>query len=287
MNRERAGPHVIGDAPQPAAVLAGRVVLDAAHFAGALDERQQDVDVEIAGHLLQHRGRALQAHAGVDVLAGQRPQVVRRSSHAIELREHQVPDLDLAFVVGLEEDFAARAAHAVGTAAGRPGRPEIVVLAHPLDLVRRQLDVAGPDLGGLVVVVIDRDEQPVGIEAQPLLVGQKLPGPVDRLALEIVAEAEVAQHLEKRVVIGRAADVFDVAGAQAFLAGRGPGEFELHLAQEMILELVHARRREQHRGIPAGHQHVARPADAALGLEKGQIFFTQFVGFHKDRQFGP
>ena len=50
---------------------------------------------------------------------------------------------------------------------------------------------------------------------------------MDRLALEIIAEAEIAQHLEERVVIGRAADVVDVAGAQAFLAGRGPGEFEL------------------------------------------------------------
>ena len=86
---------------------------------------------------------------------------------------------------------------------------------------------SGPDVGRLVVVEIDRDGQPVGVEPEPLLAGQKLPGPVDRLALEIVAEAEIAQHLEKRVVIGRAADVVDVAGAQAFLAGRGPGELEL------------------------------------------------------------
>ena len=103
---------------------------------------------------------------------------------------------------------------------------------------------------------------------------------MDRLALEIVAEAEVAQHLEKGVVIGRAADVVDVAGPQAFLAGGGPGEIELHLAQKMILELVHARRREQHRRIPAGDQDVARAAGAALRLEEGQILFSQFVGFH-------
>ena len=118
------------------------------------------------------------------------------------------------------------------------------------------------------------------VEAEPLLVGQKLPGPVDRLALEVVAEAEVAQHLEERVVIGRAADVVDVAGAEALLAGRGPGELELAAAEEVVLELVHAGRREQHRGVPAGHQHVAGPADAALGLEEGQVFFAEFVGFH-------
>ena len=39
---------------------------------------------------------------------------------------------------------------------------------------------------------------------------------MDRLAFEIVAEAEIAQHLEERVVVGRAAHVVDIAGPQAF-----------------------------------------------------------------------
>ncbi len=119
-----------------------------------------------------------------------------------------------------------------------------------------------------------------GGKCEPLLARQELPGPADRVALEIVAEAEVAQHLEEGVVIGRAADVVDVAGAEAFLAGRGPGELELAAAEEVVLELVHAGRGEQHRGVPSRHQHVAGPADAALGLEEGQIFFAEFVGFH-------
>ena len=104
--------------------------------------------------------------------------------------------------------------------------------------------------------------------------GQKLPCPADRVALEIVAEAEIAQHLEEGVVVGGSADVVDVAGAQAFLAGRRPGEIELAAAEEMVLELVHAGGREQHRGIPARHQHVARPPRAALRLEEGEVFFA-------------
>jgi len=44
---------------------------------------------------------------------------------------------------------------------------------------------------------------------------------VDRVALEIIAEREVPQHLEERVVPGGVADVFEVivlaAGAQAAL----------------------------------------------------------------------
>ena len=47
---------------------------------------------------------------------------------------------------------------------------------------------------------------------------QELPAPVDRLALEVVPEAEVSQHLEERFMERGAADVFDVAGADALLA---------------------------------------------------------------------
>ena len=47
---------------------------------------------------------------------------------------------------------------------------------------------------------------------------------MDRLALEIVTEAEIAQHLEERFVERCLAHVLDVAGANAFLASRGPFE---------------------------------------------------------------
>ena len=139
-------------------------------------------------------------------------------------------------------DFAARPADAVGPLAGGAGRPEVLVLAHPLDPIGRQLDFVEPDVGRFVVVEIDRGREPLRIDSPShFLLGQEFPGPVDRFALEIVAEAEVAQHLEERVVIGRAADVVDIARAEAFLAGRGPGEFELAAAEEVVLELVHAR----------------------------------------------
>ena len=123
-------------------------------------------------------------------------------------------------------------------------------------------------------------ESRLGIDAQPLLAGQELPGPEDGFAFEVVAEAEVAQHFEERMVVGRAADVIDVARAEAFLAGRGPREVELAAAEEVVLELVHAGRREQHGRVPAGHQHVAGPANATFGLEERQVFFPQFVAFH-------
>ena len=47
-------------------------------------------------------------------------------------------------------------------------------------------------------------------QAQPLGIGAELPGPEDRLALEVVAEGEVAQHLKKCMMAQRLADVFQV-----------------------------------------------------------------------------
>ena len=279
VHREGAGADVIGDAAQSAAGFLAGPIGDAADLAGGLDQRAKDVDVEIRLHALHHRRRPLQAHPRVDVLAGQRPQVVRRIADAVELRENEVPNLDLPGV-GVIVDFAARSADAVGTLAGGVGGPEVLVLAHPLQPLRRQFHVLEPNARRLLVVQVDGGREAVGIEAQPLLRGEEFPRPVDRLPLEIVAEAEVAQHLEERVVIGCAADVVDVAGPQTFLAGRRAGEFELATPEEMVLELVHSRGSEKDRGVPTRHQHVARPADAPLGGEKGQVFFPQFIRFH-------
>ena len=102
---------------------------------------------------------------------------------------------------------------------------------------------------------------------------------MDRLALEVVAEAEVPQHLEEGLVERRPADVLDVAGAQAFLAGRRPREAGIAQPHELPLELVHPGGREQHRRI-VGHQDVAGAADAALGGEEVEERFAKFVCFH-------
>jgi hypothetical protein len=63
---------------------------------------------------------------------------------------------------------------------------------------------------------------PAGVD-----LGQQLPGVVDGVALEVVAEAEVTQHLEEGVVARGVADVFQVvvlaAGAHAALHGGGAG----------------------------------------------------------------
>ena len=61
--------------------------------------------------------------------------------------------------------------------------------------------------------------------SRPQLAGEQLPGEADRLLLEVVAEGEVAEHLEEGVVARGAAHLLEVvvlaAGAHALLRRGG------------------------------------------------------------------
>ena len=74
----------------------------------------------------------------------------------------------------------------------------------------------------LVVVVIDGDEQPILRQSEML--GDEGPGELDRVGLEVIAEREIAQHLEERVVACGVADVVEIVVlapcAHAFLRCR-------------------------------------------------------------------
>ena len=167
------------------------------------------------------------------------------------LHEHEIPDLDEAVAVGVGaagraagdrrpmvvEDLRARAARA-----GIPHRPEIVGARDANDLlVGKPRDLA-PQRRRLIVVGEHGDEQAALVEREVL--GEQLPGEQDRALLEIIAEGEIAEHLEEGVVAGGIADIVEVvvlaARAHAFLRrGRAQG-FRLLGAGEHVLERHHA-----------------------------------------------
>ena len=78
-----------------------------------------------------------------------------------------------------------------------------------------------PQIEGVIVVDIDGHHQPVFRSA--VLLGDEVPGQLDRALLEVVAEREVTEHLEERVMARGVADIVEVvvlaAGAHAFLRG--------------------------------------------------------------------
>ncbi len=208
--------------------------------------------------MLQDRTDALEAHPGVDTRRRQR--MHDAIGRAVELHEDVVPYLDVAIAIFLrragwsapdvlavvEENLGA------GTAwAGVAHRPEVVrrvrgalVVTDSHHALGRHADFLGPDVVGLIVAGIDGDPELLLGQVQPLLGREELPGVSDGVALEIVAEAEVAEHLEEGVVTRGVADVLQVivlaARPHALLASGGAGVGALFQAEEAVLELVHA-----------------------------------------------
>ena len=155
--------------------------------------------------------------------------------------------------------------------------PEVVLLAEAEDPLGRNADVVLPDGSSFVVVHIDGGIQPVRIQSHPFRGGQEFPAPGDGFLLEVVAEGEVAQHLEEGAVTSRFADVLDVAGADALLAGADPVPRRFLFALEPGLHRRHAGVDEQQACVILGNQREARQAQVALGLKEAEKHLSQFV----------
>src|SRR4029078_4520408 len=88
-----------------------------------------------------------------------------------------------------------------GTRAARPSvrhLPEVVGLAKSVDARIRQPGDFTPESARFIVFVEHRHAQMLLRQLQ--LFGHELPREANRIALEVVTEREVAEHLEERVV---------------------------------------------------------------------------------------
>ena len=227
-DQERRRAQMIGDHAQRGLLLAFRI--GAGQFGDGVDQRDEQVDVVIVVLALQHRGDALQARAGIDRRLRQR--IAHAALELLELHEHEIPDLDEAVAVLLRrarrsapdlvavvvEDFRTGPA---GT--GVAHLPEIVGAGDADDARLRQAGDLLPEIERLVVVDIDGCRQFVLRQAEFL--GDQIPRQLDGAVLEIIAEREIAEHLEKGVMPRGVADIVEIvvlaAGAHAFLRGGG------------------------------------------------------------------
>ena len=215
---------------------------------------------------------------------------------AVVLDEDQIPEfdetraaaVDLAAVAGrvairtrlrttVDVDFGARAARA-----GFAHFPEIVLFAEPQDLVGRDVGLRPPPVVGLVVRGVHRGPQR-GFGQLPH-VGQQLPGPGDCLLFVVIAERPVPQHLEEGVVIGVAADFFEVVvlarHAQAFLRIDDARVARPFAPEKDVLERHHAGVGEQQRRVAARNQRGARHHVVATRGEEFQKAVADFVAGH-------
>jgi len=195
-----------------------------AHLLDQRDQRTEGARLEERPLPLEDHGDPLQAEPGVDpaVLERREPPV---GLHVV-LREDHVADLDPPVAVASRAALRAVAADVrpevvvdLGVRAARAGvtrrPPEVVLLAEAVDPLARHPDLPLPDRERLVVLLVDGDLEL--LRRQPQQPREELPVPGDRLALEVVAEGEVAEHLEEGEVAKRLADLFDVGGAEAGL----------------------------------------------------------------------
>src|SRR5690606_29313657 len=230
-----AGACVVGDHPEPHVIGVVLTVATAGDLLRLGDHRAHQVRLVDVGDALQQVGDALDPHPGVDVLLRQRTEhratLLRADLTAQLLHEDQVPDLQVAVLVhhgtalpavvrtAVVVDLRARAARA-----GHTHVPVVVRGGAVLDPVLRDAGDLAPQRRCLGIVLVDRHPQPALVEPVAtvgLRLGDQVPRVLDGAFLEVVAEREVARHLEERVVPGGLADLVDVAGTHALLhAGR-------------------------------------------------------------------
>jgi hypothetical protein len=180
---------VVSDHAQADVVLRIGPVGATGEFLGALDDREDLVDLVEVVLALQQVGEPLDTQAGVDRLLSEFPDqgvVLARALAAQELVEHQVPDLDVAV---LGRSAAGPLGHAsawgLGTELGsavvvplprRPRRSRLAGVPAALlpgqqdDPVAREADHLGQMLEGLLVLLPQGDPEPLGVQPVPALV---------------------------------------------------------------------------------------------------------------------
>ena len=153
--------------------------------------------------------------------------------------------------------------------------PEVIGLAEAEDLFSGDADDLVPNLESLVIIQIDGGIQAVLLQAHHF--GQELPAEGDGFLLEVITEGEVAQHLKVGTVAVGLADVLNIAGTDALLAGGDTVPGRLLLPGEPGLHGGHAAVDQQQGLVILGDQGKAGQAQVALALKVAQEHLAQFI----------
>ncbi len=291
-DQEGGAARVVGDDPHRPGYPAALRVGVPRELLGEVDQRPDQVGLEDRWDVLEDRRDPVEAHPGVDVAHRQLGHVTGLGE--VVGHEDVVPELEEAVgvvarpVIRPAEVLAAVEVELGARPAG-PGRarlPEVVGAAEEDDPLLRNADRA-PDLdrllvgaeAELLVAAEDGDPDPVGVHAETL--GRELPSPGDRLGLEVVAEAPVAEHLEEGEVASGVADLLDVGRPEAFLDVGQARARRLLAAEEVGLERLHPGGRQQHRGVvDRGHERGRRHDAVAPLLEEREVGVADLLRLH-------
>jgi hypothetical protein len=266
-------------------------MLTARAWSASTRDGAEEVGVEVVRHSLEDRRDPFQPRPGVHRRLGERRHHTRRV--ALELHEDEVPDFQRLVARPVDElrsvarEIGALVVVKLRTGTAGPGLshgPEVVLLAETQDSLFGQVPL--PEARGFVVLGVDAGPEALRIESVALFrIRRELPCEVDRLVLEVVAEGEVAEHLEERVVAPRVAHVVQIivlsARADALLRGSGPHVVACLASREDVLELVHPGVGEEQRRVLRRDERRRRNAAVSPLLEELQEPLTDLGRFHR------
>ena len=153
--------------------------------------------------------------------------------------------------------------------------PEVIRLTKAEDAIGGNTDFLVPNVESLIILNVNRGIQTIGIQTHDL--GQELPRPSNGLVLKIIAEGEVAQHLEESAVTGSLTHVLDIAGTDALLAGGHTVARRNLSAGEIGLQGSHAGVDQQQTLIVVRNQREAGQTQVILALKEREVHLAQFV----------
>ena len=169
-DEEGTGTGVIGDHAERHVVLLVRAVGLPGELGSPFEQRAKQIGVVVAGNALQHTRESLQTQARIDRRLGERhPATVLQ---LLELHEDQVPELDVAVSRGIVPCFEGLLVEDqvdLGAGAARPllrHLPEVLTVGEAKDALGAKADLLPPQIIGLIVPFVDRDDQPLGCDLQ-------------------------------------------------------------------------------------------------------------------------
>ena len=230
--------------------------------ADGVEQASYGVNLKEVVHTLHNARQTLKTHTGIDILL--RELGVVAVAVVVELGEYVVPYLheSVAVASGLAIGRATavlQAAVEIYFGAGAAGTgavlPEVVCLAESDDVSLGHADLVAPDSVRLVVLLVNGGPEQICGDLKT--VGEEFPCPRNSLVLEVIAEGEVAQHLEIGAVAGGVSHALKVRGSDTLLAGADAISRRLLLSGEELLHRRHARVDQEQGFIVVGYQGKA------------------------------
>ena len=213
-DQEGGTARVVGDDPHRPGHRAALFVGAAGELLGEVDQRPHVVGLEDRGHVLEDRRHPVQPHAGVDVAHRQLGEAAVLGE--VVAHEDVVPELEEA--VGVVARALVGGAELRGRGRGRaPSTGRRARSARPARSCPRGRAGRSARRGrrsrSRVAIASSSGPSPssssppktvtqIRSGSIPKPCGRELPAPGDRLLLEVVAEAPVAEHLEEGEVAG-------------------------------------------------------------------------------------